>query len=157
MAAVRAKHAVEVEVEVLGTAGWCDLHPPARHLAEAVDLQQGLVHVLAASHGVGGRMFVVRGRPDAAEDADVPLELLHRVVQRPADDGSLAKLSLALRQEPFEFVKSSFVVLRGLLPFVEAGRGGGRLRDGVAELSPRRRERVALLVVLLPEHLQPFL
>ena len=102
-------------------------------------------------------MFVVRGGPDAAEDADVPLELLHRVVQRPADDGRLAKLSLALRQEPFEFVKSSFVVLRGLLPLVEAGRRGGRLRDGVAELSPRRRERVALLIVLLPEHLQPFL
>ena len=155
--AVLAEHAVKVKVESLGAAGGRNLHPSPRHLAHRVNLQQRLVHVLTAAHLVRPRVLVVRGRADAAEHADVPLQFLHRVVQRAPDDGRLPQLSLALRQEPLELVQPRLVVPRRLLALVEAGGGGGGLGDGVAELGPRRRQRVALLVVLLPEHLQPFL
>jgi len=68
-------------------------------------------------------------RPYAAKNADVPLELLHLVVQRAPDDGALAKLGVLREHQSLERGAASLELLRASSHFSSA-----RL-----EKPPRRR------------------
>ena len=92
--------------------------------------------------------------PNAAKNADVPLEFLHLIMQRAPDDGVLANLEILRLHQSLELSASRLELLGARLFLLRAAREGRRAGGRLRELAPSRRQRRALLLVRHAKRLQ---
>mmetsp|Transcript_5296 Transcript_5296/g.21399 ORF Transcript_5296/g.21399 Transcript_5296/m.21399 type:complete len:336 (+) Transcript_5296:823-1830(+) len=157
LARARVENAVEGKVHgLLLLPGLRDAQRSARRFARSRDFEERLGVVFAASRRCGIHVFArvcVHG-PNAAKNADVPLEFLHLVMQRAPDDGVLANLKILREHQSLEFGAPRLELLRASLLLLRAAREGRRAGGGLRELSTSRRQRRALLLVRHAKRLQ---